>query len=92
MNDVDTLFGLVGILARARQNRREFGRSGASMGVARHLFTHALHRAFLAATLQNPKISLCIFRYSHFAKSEDSTSHFPDFASGGTRQCTSQAS
>ena len=48
---MDTLFGLVGILARARQNRREFGRSGASMGVAHHLLAHALHRAFLAATL-----------------------------------------
>ena len=35
--------------------------------------------------MQNPKIAVCIFRRFHFAKSEDSSLHFPNFDSASAR-------
>ena len=40
--------------------------------------------------MQNPKIAVCIFRRFHFAKSEDSSLHFPDLFSARCRQANAR--
>ena len=55
--DVDSLFSLVSVLARARQNRHEL--RGTFCKIRR--FQFAFSEDF---TLQNPKIPVCIFRIS----------------------------
>lgn len=40
--------------------------------------------------MQNPRIAVCIFRRFHFAKSEDSSLHFPDLFSARCRQANAR--
>ncbi|WP_303149269.1 hypothetical protein [Adlercreutzia equolifaciens] len=66
------------------------------MGISRsyvHLYflVHCISSpGVFTSFLQNPKIPVCIFRKFRFAKSEDSSLHFPDFDSARCRQANAR--